>query len=97
MVQATVNVGHLVFLLNGGSRVTELTLEAIRAVVREEMAKPASPWLDTEAAAAYLGSTPGSLKNWRSAGTGPKYHILQERLVRYNVEDLDRFVRTGER
>ncbi len=76
---------------------TELTLEAIRTIIREEMSKPASPWLGTTEAAAYLGSTPGTLKNWRAAGTGPAYHILQERLVRYHVDDLDRFVRTGER
>lgn len=76
---------------------TELTLEAIRAVVREEMSRPASPWLDTEAAAAYLGSTMGTLKNWRASGNGPKYHIVSERLVRYHVDDLDSFVRTGER
>ncbi|OYW46162.1 MAG: hypothetical protein B7Z08_04860 [Sphingomonadales bacterium 32-68-7] len=76
---------------------TELTIEAIRAVVREELGRPVSPWLDTEAAAAYLGSTPGTLKNWRATGQGPKYHFVQSRLVRYHVEELDRFVRTGER
>ncbi|PWG03298.1 helix-turn-helix domain-containing protein [Sphingosinicella humi] len=75
---------------------TDLTLEAIRAVVREELGKPVSPWLDTEQAAAYLGSTPGTMKNWRATGHGPRYHLIQTRLVRYHVEDLDRFVR-GER
>jgi hypothetical protein len=77
--------------------VTQVTMEAIRAAIREEMARPVSPWLDTSGAAAYLGSTPGSLKNWRAAGQGPKYHIVSERLVRYHLDDLDRFVRTGER
>lgn len=72
---------------------TELTIEAIRAVVREELGRPTSPWLDTEQAAAYLGSTPGTLKNWRATGQGPRYHLIQTRLVRYNVEDLDAFVR----
>lgn len=72
---------------------TELTLDAIRAVVREELGRPASPWLDTEQAAAYLGSTPGTLKNWRATGQGPRYHLIQSRLVRYHVEDLDGFVR----
>lgn len=74
-------------------RVTELTIEAIRAVVREELGRPTSPWLDTEQAAAYLGSTAGTLKNWRATGQGPKYHLIQTRLVRYHVEDLDAFVR----
>lgn len=76
---------------------TEITLDEIRAVVRQEMSRPVSPWLNPEAAAAYLCSTVGTLKTWRSNGTGPRYHIMQERLVRYNIEDLDRFVRTGER
>lgn len=43
---------------------SELTIEAIRAVVREELAKPVSPWLDSEGAAEYLGSTAGTLRNW---------------------------------
>lgn len=72
---------------------TELTIEAIRAVVREELGRPTSPWLDTEQAAAYLGSTAGTLKNWRATGQGPKYHLIQTRLVRYHLEDLDAFVR----
>ena len=74
---------------------TELTIEAIRAVVREELGRPASPWLDTEQAAEYLGSTPGTLKNWRATGQGPKYHLIQTRMVRYHAEDLDRFVRSA--
>lgn len=76
---------------------TELTIDAIRNVIREELSKPASPWLGTSEAAAYLGSTPGTLKNWRAAGTGPAYHIMQERLVRYHADELDHFVRTGGR
>lgn len=72
---------------------TELTLEAIRAVVREEFRRAASPWLDTDAAAAYLGSTAGTLKNWRAAGKEPRYHVVQDRLVRYHRDDLDAFVR----
>jgi hypothetical protein len=75
--------------------VSDLTLEAIRAVVREELAKPSSPWLDSQAAAAYLGSTAGTLRNWRACGKGPKYHVVQDRLVRYHADDLDDFVRSG--
>jgi hypothetical protein len=73
----------------------DLTLEAIRTVVREELAKPSSPWLDSDAAAAYLGSTAGTLRNWRATGKGPKYHIVQDRLVRYHIGDLDTFVRSN--
>lgn len=70
-----------------------IDLDAIRAVIREELARPVSPWLDSDAAAAYLGSTAGTLKNWRAAGRGPRYHVVQDRLIRYHVDDLDAFVR----
>jgi hypothetical protein len=72
---------------------TSIDLEALRAVIREELSRPASPWLDSDAAAAYLGSTAGTLKNWRASGKGPRYHVVQDRLVRYHRDDLDRFVR----
>ena len=72
-------------------------IEAIRAAVREELGRTRSPWLDTAAAAQYLGSTAGSLKNWRSTGQGPKYQVCGGRMVRYHADDLDHFVRTGER
>lgn len=71
-----------------------IDIEAFRAVIREELARPASPWLDTDAAASYLGSTPGTLKNWRATGKGPRYHVVQERLIRYHRDDLDSFVRS---
>ena len=72
-------------------------LDAIRNVVREELVRTASPWLDTDDAAAYLGSTSGTLKNWRAAGRVPRYRILQDRLVRYHRDDLDALVLDGTR
>lgn len=74
---------------------SELTIDEIRGVVREELQCPRSPWMDSDAAAAYLGSTAGTLRNWRATGKGPKYHIVQDRLVRYHADDLDSFVRAG--
>jgi hypothetical protein len=71
----------------------DITIEDVRAVVREELGSPRSPWLGTEQAAAYLGSTAGTLKNWRATGQGPRYHVVQSRLVRYHVDELDAFVR----
>jgi len=53
----------------------------------------ASPWHDSEKAAEYLSCTAGTLKTWRSRGEGPRYHIIQQKLVRYHVDDLDAFVR----
>lgn len=67
-------------------------LDAIRQIVREELARPASPWLDSDAAAAYLGTTAGTLKTWRASGKGPRYRVLQDRLVRYHRDELDAFV-----
>jgi len=52
-----------------------------------------SPWLDTAKAAGYLGARPGTLKNWRHLGEGPKYHVINRRLVRYHRNDLDAFAR----
>jgi helix-turn-helix protein len=53
-----------------------------------------SPWLTTTAAAEYLGCTPGTLKTWRAAGAGPRYHG-RHRFVRYHVADLNAFVLNG--
>ena len=39
-------------------------------------------------------ATPGTLKTWRAAGAGPKYHG-RHRFVRYKVADLDAFVLNG--
>lgn len=52
-----------------------------------------SPWLDTESAAAYLGNSPKTLAVWRCRGEGPRYRVVNRRLVRYHVDDLDAFVR----
>lgn len=72
-----------------------VTIEELRAVVREELARASSPWLDSEAAAAHLGASAGTLKTWRATGKGPRYHVVQDRLVRYHRDELDDFVRSG--
>lgn len=51
-----------------------------------------SPWLNTEQAADYLKSTPGTLKSWRATGAGPRFHGTH-RFVRYHIDDLDAFMR----
>lgn len=71
-----------------------LTIDAIEdAVKRVFLAKPSSPWLDNEGAAAYLACTPGTLKTWRARGEGPSYHVFNGKSVRYHVDALDAFVR----
>ncbi len=52
-----------------------------------------SPWFDSDAAAEYLRCASGTMKVWRSRGEGPRYHIIQSKLVRYHVDDLDTFIR----
>lgn len=49
---------------------------------------PPSAFIPTAHAAAYLGSTPGVLLNWRSQRRGPRYHGKND-FVRYRIADLD--------
>jgi hypothetical protein len=49
---------------------------------------PPSAFIDTAHAAAYLGSSPGVLLNWRSQRRGPRYHGKDD-FVRYRISDLD--------
>lgn len=64
-----------------------------RAVTRALDTHVRSPWHDSDEAAAYLGCTPGTLKTWRARGEGPRYHVMQSKLVRYHTDALDAFVR----
>lgn len=64
-----------------------------RAVQRALGASTQSPWKDSEQAAEYLSCSAGTLKTWRSRGEGPAYHVVQDKLIRYHVNDLDAFVR----
>lgn len=52
-----------------------------------------SPWLDSEQAAEYLACSAGTLKTWRARGEGPRYSVIQNKMVRYHVDALDAFVR----
>jgi hypothetical protein len=73
-----------------------LTIEDIEDAMRRVLDthnRYRSPWFDTEAAAVYLSSTPGTLRVWRSLGTGPRYRSVGNKLVRYHVSDLDAFIR----
>ena len=38
-------------------------------------------WLDTPEAAKYIGSTPGTMENWRYVGGGPRYAKLGRRVT----------------
>ncbi len=54
-----------------------------------------SPWFDTEEAARYLRKEPGTLRGWRSKAEGPLFHVVNDKFVRYHVDDLDAYVRAG--
>lgn len=64
-----------------------------RAVRRFLDTSKQSPWKDSEQAATYLSCSAGTLKTWRSRGEGPSYHVIQDKLIRYHLNDLDAFVR----
>jgi hypothetical protein len=49
---------------------------------------PHSAFITTTQAAAYIGSTPGVMVNWRSQRRGPRYHGKND-FVRYRMSDLD--------
>lgn len=65
--------------------------DAMKRVLAEHHA---TPWRDTEGAAAYLGVEPNTLKFWRAKGGGPRYRAVGNKFVRYHVEDLDAFLMT---
>jgi hypothetical protein len=54
---------------------------------------PPSAFVATAHAAAYLGSSPGVLLNWRSQRRGPRYHGKND-FVRYRISDLDMWMST---
>ena len=58
------------------------------ALLAEITGLPSSAFIHTAHAAAYLGSTPGVLLNWRSQRRGPRYHGKND-FVRYRIADLD--------
>jgi hypothetical protein len=63
--------------------------EKSRAELLAEVAGlPPSAFISTAHAAAYLGSSPGVLLNWRSQRRGPRYHGKND-FVRYRLSELD--------
>lgn len=53
----------------------------------------AAELFDTQATAAVLGMSPGTLVNWRASGEGPPFVRLGARRVRYRRADLERWLR----
>jgi predicted DNA-binding transcriptional regulator AlpA len=72
-----------------------LAAEDVRAIAEHiaqhltRFPRHASPWLTPEEAAAYLCLKRRGLEDMRTRGTGPKFHKVNDRVVRYHVRDLD--------
>jgi len=85
----------------------EVLVEAIAEAVARKIVErapaatpPPSPtaeneWLDTRAAARYLGYKPKTLAEWREKGEGPLHHRIGRRSIRYARRDLEAFARTA--
>jgi predicted DNA-binding transcriptional regulator AlpA len=86
----------------------DVLVEAIAEAVARRLAeqRPATPaeatappaeteWLDTKAAAKYLGIAPKTLQEWREKGEGPPAHRLGRRAIRYARTELEAFARRG--
>jgi len=72
----------------------DITIDDIEDALRRVLdTHHRSPWFDTEAAATYLSSTPGTLRTWRANGEGPHYRVVHGKAVRYHIDDLNSFVR----
>lgn len=53
--------------------------------------------LDTADAAIYLSVSQGTMSNWRSFGTGPRFLRLGPKTIRYLVSDLDEWLASRDR
>jgi len=54
-------------------------------------------WRNTQAAADHLGVKRNTLEIWRVYGRGPKFSKIHGGRVRYDVRDLDAWLKAGER
>lgn len=72
-----------------------LTHEAVRAIAEQiaghlaSQARHPSPWFTPRDAADYVGLKVRGLEDMRMRGTGPKFHKVNDRVVRYHIRDLD--------
>jgi hypothetical protein len=76
------------------SKTGRVPLSEVEDIVRRMLeTQRYSPWFDTEEAARYLRKEPGTLAGWRSKGEGPKFYTVNDKFIRYHVDDLDAYVR----
>lgn len=53
--------------------------------------------LKSKEVAAMLGITTATLLRWRNEGTAPRHVRLPSGIVRFRIEDVERFIKAGER
>ena len=70
------------------SKLADHVAEIVTQHLRSNPPVP-TPWFAPEDAAAYLRLTVRGLEDMRAKGTGPKFHKVNYRVVRYHVNDLD--------
>ncbi|AGH50185.1 hypothetical protein G432_12320 [Sphingomonas sp. MM-1] len=67
--------------------------ERVAGIVTRHLAdlppRRVSPWFTPDDAADYLRLTRRGLEDMRAKGTGPRFHKVNDRVVRYHVRDLD--------
>jgi excisionase family DNA binding protein len=77
--------------------VAALTGEQLLALLKSrdlaDLVKASSPWMSPEEAAAYLGVSPGTVRNWTSAKYIP--FSKRGRVVRYHRDAIDRWLSRG--
>jgi hypothetical protein len=58
---------------------------------------PSGPTVDTNAAANYLGMSPGTLAVWRATNRYPelKYIRVGRKRIRYRIADLEEFLQAS--
>jgi hypothetical protein len=80
------------------AKLADHVAETVTGYIRANPPRP-SPWFTPDDAAAYLRLTRRGLEDMRAKATGPRYHKVNDRVVRYHVDDLDAWLRSdgGER
>ena len=56
---------------------------------------PATPYLRSVEAAAYLNISPRTLDRWRMTGQGPAFARINGRVVRYALDELDQWMQSN--
>jgi hypothetical protein len=63
-------------------------MDGVEESDRAARAARGSPFLTTQQAAFYLGLSPRTLQEYRTAGTGPRFR-RHSRRISYHIDDLD--------